>query len=553
MNIERAERARPVMEEVAARASGTGCSPSSARRRLPPARIRRERRRCSSRAGRLPARARRPFFAAILRDDPPDVITPYGYGGPDRRRGFWARVRGVVPRERGVVTHLRPLPPAATRTSACAADPRRAARADGRVAGRAGTRPVRADALATTARVVRKAEHAGAERHGDEARPGRVRPTLYERDDAPASTPTAFYLLRAGVLGALERAALAPVRRRDRRRGRRQRALPREPAVAPLPPRRHRPTRAARLGAATLVLLEAARWAQEHGYERFHLGGGVGGRRDSLHEFKRRFDPGGRARVRGRQGDPRRGRLPRAQRRRRRLDGFFPRTLPAGSFARVILKAIFWASAAGLAWTHVGYPRRRRGARARARAARPQGGHRAERHPDRPRPRRGGRDRPARREPARARLPGRQARARRRLRRLDRRHRRDRRAARRAARPAAALRARREAAEHEPRRPRDRERDRRVRRRERDLGARRAAQARAQLRRPGRRLRLRPGPLPARRTARTGKASTGATSCGCARASPRSARSPAATARSTPCAAPTTSSRRSATTWASRT
>ena len=46
-------------------------------------------------------------------------------------------------------------------------------------------------------------------------------------------------------------------------------------------------------GASTLVLLEAARWAQAQGYERFHLGGGLGGKADSLHHFKARFDPDG--------------------------------------------------------------------------------------------------------------------------------------------------------------------------------------------------------------------------------------------------------------------
>jgi hypothetical protein len=46
-------------------------------------------------------------------------------------------------------------------------------------------------------------------------------------------------------------------------------------------------------GSSTLVLLEAARWAQGNGYERFHLGGGLGGRADSLHHFKARFDPEG--------------------------------------------------------------------------------------------------------------------------------------------------------------------------------------------------------------------------------------------------------------------
>ena len=46
-------------------------------------------------------------------------------------------------------------------------------------------------------------------------------------------------------------------------------------------------------GSSTLVLLEAALWAQANGYERFHLGGGLGGSEDSLHHFKARFDPEG--------------------------------------------------------------------------------------------------------------------------------------------------------------------------------------------------------------------------------------------------------------------
>jgi serine/alanine adding enzyme len=47
------------------------------------------------------------------------------------------------------------------------------------------------------------------------------------------------------------------------------------------------------LGASNLLLYEAALWARERGYERFHLGGGAGGRADSLLSFKRRFDEGG--------------------------------------------------------------------------------------------------------------------------------------------------------------------------------------------------------------------------------------------------------------------
>jgi hypothetical protein len=46
-------------------------------------------------------------------------------------------------------------------------------------------------------------------------------------------------------------------------------------------------------GASNFLFLEAARWAAAQGFTRFHLGGGVGGRADSLFEFKRRFDPEG--------------------------------------------------------------------------------------------------------------------------------------------------------------------------------------------------------------------------------------------------------------------
>jgi len=49
--------------------------------------------------------------------------------------------------------------------------------------------------------------------------------------------------------------------------------------------------RARTTGASNLLLFEAASWAQARGFTRFHLGGGLGGREDTLYEFKRRFDP----------------------------------------------------------------------------------------------------------------------------------------------------------------------------------------------------------------------------------------------------------------------
>ncbi len=44
------------------------------------------------------------------------------------------------------------------------------------------------------------------------------------------------------------------------------------------------------LAPSNLMLYEAAAWAANHGYERLHLGGGLGSGRDSLYEFKKAFN-----------------------------------------------------------------------------------------------------------------------------------------------------------------------------------------------------------------------------------------------------------------------
>ena len=48
-----------------------------------------------------------------------------------------------------------------------------------------------------------------------------------------------------------------------------------------------------KLGVSNVLFFEAAGWAAGEGFERFHLGGGLGGGDDSLFEFKQRFDPDG--------------------------------------------------------------------------------------------------------------------------------------------------------------------------------------------------------------------------------------------------------------------
>jgi glycosyltransferase involved in cell wall biosynthesis len=117
------------------------------------------------------------------------------------------------------------------------------------------------------------------------------------------------------------------------------------------------------LGANHLLFSETAAWAAEQGFACFHLGGGVGGFEDSLYEFKRRFDPDGRS-------PPFWGRpctmptptalSPEATRSTTRATSrptVDRADLALGGYRRaVILKALFWASAGALAWTHVGYP-----------------------------------------------------------------------------------------------------------------------------------------------------------------------------------------------------
>ena len=162
-------------------------------------------------------------------------------------------------------------------------------------------------------------------------------------------------------------------------------------------------------------------------------------------------------------------------------------------------------------------------------------------HRDRRRLQRGAGDRAAAREPARARLPGRQARDRRHLRRLDRPH----------ATSSSSASATGVRLIVNPRGGKVAAQNRAVRETDGEIVAFSDANATwapdalrqlvAQLRRPRRRLRLRAARARGGRRLEPGGRSTGATSWRSARPSRGSARSPAATARSTPCAAPTTS------------
>ena len=224
-------------------------------------------------------------FAGIERDEPRDVVTPYGYGGPTAD-GFWdayeewARERGVVTtfvrfhplygNQRGAPIHVDELAP----TVAWRVDP---------------DRDLLAGLHFKHRNKVTKAENAGATVTQHDGL-GEFVP-LYE-DTMRRVNADDFYFFEPAYW---ERLGELPLVRFDAE-------IDGEVVASALclatPPWLHYhlsgTTDAGRTtGSSTLVLLEAARWAQANGYERFHLGGGLGGNEDSLHHFKARFDPEG--------------------------------------------------------------------------------------------------------------------------------------------------------------------------------------------------------------------------------------------------------------------
>ncbi len=216
------------------------------------------------------------------------MITPYGYGGPagGDPAAFWPAYEEWC-RERGVVTTFVRFHP---------------------LHANAGTAPLQVEELAPTIgwrldgdllagmhskhrNAVRKAEGAGLEVAAAGGLDGFV--PLYEETMRRAGAAE-FYFFAADYWRALEGLGDGLVRFDATLDGD---VVASAVCLASTPWLHYHLGATAeagrKLGATTLLLYEAARWAQERGYDRFHLGGGVGGGRDSLHEFKRRFDPEG--------------------------------------------------------------------------------------------------------------------------------------------------------------------------------------------------------------------------------------------------------------------
>jgi serine/alanine adding enzyme len=236
------------------------------------------------------------LFACLLRRDPPDVVTPYGYGGPvgagpdpplerfPAAYEAWCRARGAV--SSFVVFH--PLTGSAESPASRAF---RRTPLGSTVAWPLAGRDLFAGMHRHHRRLVRRAR--GLEVTTDPA-PGELDSfvELYEQTMRRADA-SPFYLFPEAYWRELQRGvALVRV---DVRRG--DRLLASALGMGE-PPWLHYHLGARRderpdTGASQRALYELAVWGQARGYDTLHLGGGVGGRRDSLFEFKRRFAPDG--------------------------------------------------------------------------------------------------------------------------------------------------------------------------------------------------------------------------------------------------------------------
>jgi serine/alanine adding enzyme len=252
---------------------------------------------------RLSGEAGDVFLACLVRSDPTDVVTPYGYGGPvaagddpplarfPAAYEAWCERRGVVS------TFLVFHPLLANADSPASAGFHRTPLA-GTVAWELGGDDLLPAMHKHHRRMVRRALAAGYD-VAIAAEPSDLEEfaALYEQTMRRAGA-SEFYFFPREYWDAL-RAGVQLVRV-DVRDG--DGALLAGVLGMGEPPWLHYhlggATDAARgTGASHLALYSLAEWGQEHGYATLHLGGGVGGRHDSLLEFKLRFAPGGIKRV----------------------------------------------------------------------------------------------------------------------------------------------------------------------------------------------------------------------------------------------------------------
>jgi serine/alanine adding enzyme len=242
------------------------------------------------------------FLACLVRRDPTDVVTPYGYGGPvgtgdaPPLGGFPAAYEAWCERRGAISSFFVFHPLLANAESPASAGFRRIA-----LAGTVAWPLQQPDLLAAMhkhhRRVVRRAQAAGHSVTIDRAPADLAEfACVYEQTMRRAGA-SPFYFFPQSYWHALT-AGVKLVRVDVRSGG----DLLASVLGMGEPPWVHYHlggvTDAARgTGASHLALYSLACWGRDHGFGTLHLGGGVGGRADSLFEFKLRFAPAGRVGV----------------------------------------------------------------------------------------------------------------------------------------------------------------------------------------------------------------------------------------------------------------
>jgi hypothetical protein len=242
------------------------------------------------------------FLACLVRRDPTDVVTPYGYGGPvaagaDPPLAEFPAAYEAWCRQRGAVSSFLVFHPLLANAESAASEGFHRTPLAGTVAWPLEQPDLLAAMHKHHRRQVRRAQREGYEVTVDPAPADLAEfAAVYEHTMRRAGA-SPFYFFPPPYWDALAR-EVKLVRVDVRCRG--------ELLASVLgmgePPWLHYhlggATDAARgTGASHLALFTLAGWGREHGFGTLHLGGGVGGRDDSLLEFKLRFSPEGRVGV----------------------------------------------------------------------------------------------------------------------------------------------------------------------------------------------------------------------------------------------------------------
>jgi serine/alanine adding enzyme len=228
----------------------------------------------------------RVLFPCVVREDPVDVVTPYGYGGPLGDGPGFAAAYEAWCAERGVVSSFVVFHPLFGNAESSPGFRRTA------LAGTVAWPLSDGDLLGGMHRHHRRAVRRAQQGYevAIEVAPADVGDFVDIYEETMRRTgASSFYLFGDAYWRALVE-GVRLVRVDVRERGE---LLASVLGMGEPPWLHYHLGGSRRSGAIHLALYSLAGWGQEHGYEVLHLGGGVGGRADSLLEFKLRFAPEG--------------------------------------------------------------------------------------------------------------------------------------------------------------------------------------------------------------------------------------------------------------------